>query len=498
MRCVSYTRTVSNRPLSSGVQTESIMSQNQRIQDFAKARGWKIEKKYSDRKKNADEETAFLEMKADGIARKFDCVIIDSMFLCGKRVMLAVDLFNNVFLPGGIVFAVVEDGIVSSDLTSEDVSGYLEGCRNEYGELIRKAALNRYSEKRQYPKYGYRYIGDTMELVVDEKVAPVVRKIFQLAGEGNSAEKISEILNCRGIENPYSYWERTGLPGSWHSRTDGNWDTAGVKRILGNRLYIGEWERTVGGNKIMVPCPAIIDNNLFQEVEEKRIKRKRKTFSQTAFAAMMVDRDTGGRIGIYTQRSSQEKIYRMVYPKPLAADYEKMWIRYSDVEDQVMKQLRVESEKVKTALRLLESETGRKEKERRCQEVQKKVREVFDEMVLLEWQNCMDKNYNSACGDILGLSSVMADDAREKIFAVERELKEAETRTAEIEKIFSKQNPWIKLYAGMELPDELTGKFVKRYIERIECVRFEYVEVQFKEQQWLRALPGEWFKEESL
>ena len=42
-------------------------------------------KKYSDRRKDAFEETAYLQMKMDAIAREFDCVVMDSMFRCGRN-----------------------------------------------------------------------------------------------------------------------------------------------------------------------------------------------------------------------------------------------------------------------------------------------------------------------------------------------------------------------------------------------------------------------------
>ena len=53
-----------------------------------------------------------------------------------------------------------------------------------------------------------------------------------------------------------------------------------------------------------------------------------------------------------------------------------------------------------------------------------------------------------------------------------------------IEKCFSKDNLWIKTFSEMIVPEEITRKHVKAWIERIECVRYEEVEVQFKYQDW--------------
>lgn len=71
MRCVSYTRTVSCME-SGEIPKDIISQQNQRIQDYIKKRGWTLGKKYSDRRKDAFEETAYLQMKmrANGIGKR--------------------------------------------------------------------------------------------------------------------------------------------------------------------------------------------------------------------------------------------------------------------------------------------------------------------------------------------------------------------------------------------------------------------------------------------
>lgn len=53
-----------------------ISQQNERIQEYIKQRKWKLVKKYSDRKKEEFEETAYLQMKQDAMGRQFDCLVI--------------------------------------------------------------------------------------------------------------------------------------------------------------------------------------------------------------------------------------------------------------------------------------------------------------------------------------------------------------------------------------------------------------------------------------
>ena len=91
------------------IPNDIISQQNERIQEYIKQRKWKLVKKYSDRKKEEFEETAYLQMKQDAMGRQFDCLVIDSMFRCGRNSNVAAELFKSMFLPAGLQIAVVED-----------------------------------------------------------------------------------------------------------------------------------------------------------------------------------------------------------------------------------------------------------------------------------------------------------------------------------------------------------------------------------------------------
>ena len=94
MRCASYTRTLSCLR-ESEVPKDIISQQNKRIQEFVRSRGWTLVEKYSDRKKGEFEETAFLKMKHDAMARKFECLVIDSIFRCGRNTNVAAEIFRD-------------------------------------------------------------------------------------------------------------------------------------------------------------------------------------------------------------------------------------------------------------------------------------------------------------------------------------------------------------------------------------------------------------------
>ncbi|MFQ9900156.1 hypothetical protein [[Ruminococcus] lactaris] len=66
----------------------------------------------------------------------------------------------------------------------------------------------------------------------------------------------------------------------------------------------------------------------------------------------------------------------------------------------------------------------------------------------------------------------------------------------DVEKCFSKDNLWIKTFSEMTVPEEITRKHVRAWIERVECVRYEKIEVRFKYEDWKERLPQEWFEED--
>ena len=91
MRCVSYTRTTSCKS-SESIPTDIIQQQNEQIQKYIQSHGWKLVAKYSDRKRDDNENTAFEEMTMDGISRKFDMVVVNSIDRCGKYISCAEDV----------------------------------------------------------------------------------------------------------------------------------------------------------------------------------------------------------------------------------------------------------------------------------------------------------------------------------------------------------------------------------------------------------------------
>ena len=124
MRCASYARYTSC-VYEKEIPSDIIKQQNERVQKYIKSHGWELAEKYTDRKQDSEAEDAFREMQRDGINRKFDMVVVDSIFRCGSNVSYAEDVLLKTFYPAGIHFSVVEDDFCSMYMSAEDVKEYV-------------------------------------------------------------------------------------------------------------------------------------------------------------------------------------------------------------------------------------------------------------------------------------------------------------------------------------------------------------------------------------
>ena len=215
MRCVSYTRTTSCKE-DGKIPADIIQQQDQHTQEYLKKQGWTLSAKYCDRKKDTEENTVFEELTKDGINRKFDMVVVDSIDRCGRTISCADDVLVKTFVPAGIHFAVVQDEFISIGKTKEELYEYIKKARYAAVQL---KGMREYAVREQLEglytvhdeKYGYILSDDRRELLIDEEAAVVVREIFQMVLDGMPIANIVKILNDSGIESPMVHNARPGF-----------------------------------------------------------------------------------------------------------------------------------------------------------------------------------------------------------------------------------------------------------------------------------------------
>ena len=87
------------------------------------------------------------------------------------------------------------------------------------------------------PMYGYKmHPTEKNKIVIDEKAAPVVQRIFSLALSGMSCRKIATTLNEEGVPTPATYANLSvARPGPY----SGLWSSERIADMLKNETYIG-------------------------------------------------------------------------------------------------------------------------------------------------------------------------------------------------------------------------------------------------------------------
>lgn len=498
MRCASYTRYTSC-VYEKEIPSDIIKQQNERIQKYIKSNGWELAEKYADRKKDAEAEDAFREMQRDGINRKFDMVVIDSIFRCGVNVSYAEDVLLKTFYPAGIHFAVVEDNFCSMFMNADDVKAYFSKKRS----FAASNNMHQYTWRRTAEgyltvhdeKYGYLLTADRKGLVIDEEVAPIIREIFHLLADKEMTYKqVCALMNERGYESPMAHITRVGLKS--RPEVESKWVPPAVKRIAENTAYIGYWYKYANGERITVITEPIVEKEKFDKIKARYEKSPTRNLpramrSDNAFIKQIFDKASGATMLCKLHKEDEP------YQTFSLGFWDSKHIPYDTVMLEVVAFLREEQRKAKAALRYILSDAGISEMERQREVIAGKARIVFNEMAELaeERMNVYHQMVNEEISEAEFESSnnILWSQlcVKEKLFA---ELME---QVDTLEKIFSKHNPWVELYSGINIPDTLKKEHIRKWVDRVLVEDTEKVEIILpkKYTDWRDMLPAECLKE---
>ena len=496
MRCVSYTRAVSGcwaiEPEKNAVQL-----QNASIREYAKKQGWKICEKYSDNKKDENTETAFLKMKEDGINRKFDCVIVSSMFYAGRNMTAAYDLLFTVFYSAGIAFAVAEDDFCTIDKTEGEVKAYLQKCKTLYRGGMASQIASRQTPERAYRKYGYIWVADTT-LEIDHEVAPVVREIFDLCCNGYSLENIAKLLNERGIYSPIQYEGRK--IGRENKINRKGWNGSTVKLILANEMYIGKWKRCIRGVNYEYDCPPIIEKAVFDEAaaqiqERNNCKDGRKSSVYGWYSAIAADDETQHPLASGLKLSDGTKVLRFRYPAPVTKPYDKYWISTDELQEKAYTELMKEQNAAKYIAKLITDGEAETEKNTQLADIRARALDVTMQMANNE-QEFMKQSRKYESGALQEDEyNLRYAEHLEKQAELDKSLQSYLDMMDEIEQAFSLKNPWIVRFSDVDAEEVFSSKGVKKYITKVWVYRFDTVRLEFCLSEWKKRFPQAWLSE---
>ena len=251
LRTALYCRLSKDDDMAQG-DSESIKTQKAMLPQYAKEHGFMVVEIYVDdgwSGLNFDRPD-FNRMLDDIEAGKIDVVITKDLSRLGRD-HLKVGHFTEIYFPMKNVRYIAVNDCVDTANRNNDIAA-LKNVMNEFysrdnSRKIRssiraraKAGLYRCS----YAPFGYRKAPDNHNrLIIDEETAPIVKRIFELAGAGMGAHKIAKQLREEQAAAP-SWWQHTRGEKDYSERFSNpenkyEWSHTVIRNIIKNPVYLG-------------------------------------------------------------------------------------------------------------------------------------------------------------------------------------------------------------------------------------------------------------------
>jgi DNA invertase Pin-like site-specific DNA recombinase len=241
--------------ISEGDESASIHNQKMMLVDYALEHDFIIHDIYSDDDfKGFDQERPeFNRMLTDAKLKKFNIIICKTQSRFTRDMELVERYIHGMFPLLGIRFIGVVDH-VDTNIKGNKKARQINGLINEwYSEDLSENIRSVFRAKMEKGEFlgafaCYGYLKDPKNnhrLIIDEPAAIVVRKIFNYSIQGLGNKQICIMLQNENIPTPCVYKTSQGF-NYQHPKKDnfgykyGLWGANSVRRILTNRMYIGE------------------------------------------------------------------------------------------------------------------------------------------------------------------------------------------------------------------------------------------------------------------
>ena len=246
---------------------------------------------------------AFQRMIADIEAKKVNMVITKDLSRLGRDYIMTGHYMERYFPEHRVRYISLLDGIDTGvDSTANDITPFRAIMNDMYAKDISKKIKSVKRDKQRKgqfiggkPMYGYKmHPTEKNKIVIDEEVAPIVRRIFALALSGMSCRNIATLLNQEGVPTPATY---ANLPVARPGPYTGLWSSERISDMLHNETYIGNMVQgrsvkiSYKSKKCLKQDPAnwvvvegthepLVDREIFQKVR-MLVNSRRHTRSRT-------------------------------------------------------------------------------------------------------------------------------------------------------------------------------------------------------------------------
>ena len=268
----------------------------------------------------------FQAMLAEIEAGKVAVCCTKDLSRLGRNSSLTGLYINFTFPKYGVRYIAINDHFDTIDPNSTDND--VAGIKNWFNEFFAKdtsrkiRAVNKAKGERGVPlttnvPFGYlKDPNDKTRWIVDEAAAQVVKHIFRLCMEGRGPMQIAKVLQEEKVVNPTAYKRRAGIKTPSPETSDPyHWNTNTIVHILERREYTGctvnfktytnsIWDKKQRDTPLEKQAvfygthPAIIEQEVFDKVQEIRQQRHRrtKTGKSSLFSGMVYCADCGAKM----------------------------------------------------------------------------------------------------------------------------------------------------------------------------------------------------------
>lgn len=224
-------------------ENNSIEAQREITTNYAIKNGFKIVKEYQDNGYSGilDSRPALNEMMIDISRGLINMVIVKDISRLTRN-KNKTGWYTEIFFPDNDVrFISVTEFIDSGERYEIDDTIMLRGIANQYylTDISKKIRANKKAMKdagqyvEAHAPYGYKLLEeDKHKIVIDEKVADVIRLIYDMYIDGKTGTQIAQYLNSKRKRTPSQYLKMKNASTRWSQET--------INDILSNPFYSGD------------------------------------------------------------------------------------------------------------------------------------------------------------------------------------------------------------------------------------------------------------------
>lgn len=184
-----------------------------------------------------------------------NCVIVKDLSRLGRDYIETGKYIERIFPAMGIRFIAINDNVDTyrKDQADEIIVPFKNLINDSYCRELSLKLRRQFSVQRKngefignFACFGYRKSPeDKHKLIIDDTAADVVRVIYAKRIEGYSCGGIAKYLNNFGFLSPSDYKNSIGenYKSGFKESAQSRWSDSQVRRILSNRVYVGDLEQ---------------------------------------------------------------------------------------------------------------------------------------------------------------------------------------------------------------------------------------------------------------